>query len=763
MTNWIGKGVPKLDAPPKAAGEARYVQDYDLPGMLHAKILRTDRVHARIKSIDTSAAKKLPGVHAVITAADIENVPFGHGRDNTPLKGDTVTCIRDEIAAVAADTVEIAAEAVKLIRVEYEDLPEIFTVADALADGAPVMFDDCPDNIRFKYDYHHGDLQAGIDASDVIVESTFDLQFVTHCCMGVSGIIADFSVTGDLTVISQTQVPFSYRRDLGTIVGVVPERIRVIQPVIGGGFGSKLDIYPYEPVCVWLARKTRRPVRLVFTREEEFIASPTRQPTTFFLRSGATKDGTLTFREARMLHDNGGRTSWGATTPFVIMQSISSLYRVEHVSYKTLVVYTNNPYSGSFRGYGNPQATFGLEQHMDMLADKLGMDPLAFRLKNAQEPGETTGQGMELVTCGLAECLEKGAELSGYSAARLANADQSPEAKVRRGIGMASMVHVGGGAKIYRSDGCGTIIKLDDFGVATVLTGSSEIGQGSETVIAQMVATELGLDMGDVRVVNNDTQVTPWDVGVHASRTTFVAGNSARGAAIKAREKILAEAAARLDTGDQNLALADGAIVDADSGEVVSPLARFIRSLHFSTKNDIVITNHYYEPTSVAQDSEFKGNVSASYAFATHVAEVEVDMETGMVRVTKLVAVHDVGKVINPLLIDGQVHGGVSLGLGYCLSEDLKVQAGEVMNPNFTNYHIMTAPEMPEIVTHYVETDDPFGPYGAKGIGEAPAICVAPAVANAIHNATGLRLTALPFTPERVLFALKADHSDQPK
>lgn len=760
MTNWIGKGVPKVDAPPKAAGEVRYVQDYELPGMLHAKILRTDRVHARIKSIDISAAEALPGVRAVITAADIENVPFGHGRDNTPLKGDTVTCIRDELAAVAADTVEIAAEAVKLIRVEYEDLPTLFSVAEALADGAPVMFPDCPDNIRFKYDYHHGDLQAGIDAADVIVENTFDLHYVTHCCLGVSGIIADFGVGGNLTLISQTQVPFSYRRDLGVIVGVAPEKIRVIQPVIGGGFGSKLDIYPYEPICVFLARKTNRPVRLVFTREEEFIASPTRQPTEFFLRTGAKKDGTLTFREARMLHDNGGRTSWGATTPFVIMQTISSLYRVPNVSYETLVVYTNNPYSGSFRGYGNPQATFGVEQHMDMLADELGMDPVAFRLKNTQEAGETTGQGMELITCGLKECLEKSAELSRFSEQRKANAAQPKETTLRRGIGMASMVHVGGGAKIYRSDGCGTIIKLDDFGKATVLTGSSEIGQGSETVITQIVATELGLQIEDIRVVNNDTEVTPWDVGVHASRTTFVAGNSARGAAIKAREKIFAEAAVLLETGDKRLALTDGAIVDADSGEVISPLARFIRSLHFSAKNDLIITNHYYEPGSVKQDREFKGNVSPTYAFGTHVAEVEVDTETGMVRVVKIVAVHDVGKVINPLLIEGQVHGGISLGLGYCLSEDLKIQAGVVQNPNFTNYHIMTAPEMPEIVTHYVETDDPFGPYGAKGIGEAPAICVAPAVANAIQNATGKRLTALPFTPEKVLFALKATAGD---
>ncbi len=760
MSNWIGKGVPKLDAPQKAAGEARYVQDHELPGMLHAKILRAQRVHARIRSIDTSAARALPGVRAVITAADIQNVPFGHGRDNTPLKGEKVTCERDEVAAVAADTEQIARQAVELIRVEYEDLPALFSVADALSEGAPVIHPDCPDNIRFKYDYGHGDLQEGIDAADVIVESTFTLHHVTHCCLGVSGIIASFDVQGNLELISQTQVPFSYRRDLGAIVGVPPEKIRVIQPVIGGGFGSKLDIYPFEPICVWLARHTGRPVRLVFSREEEFIASPTRQPTEFFLRTGAKRDGTLTFREARMLHDNGGRTSWGATTPFVIMQTISSLYRVPHCRYETLVVYTNNPYAGSFRGYGNPQATFGVEQHMDMLADELSLDPLELRLRNAQEPGEVTGQGMVFSTCGLAECLEKSAQLTDYSARRREYAAQPADLKVRKGIGMASMLHVGGGAKIYRSDGCGTIVQLDDFAKATVLTGSSEIGQGSETVIAQIVASELGLDVGDVKVINNDTAVTPWDVGVHASRTTFVAGNSARGAAIKAREKLLAEAAELLQTGERRLALADGAVVDADTGEALSPLGKLIRSLHFSTKNDVIITSHYYEPSSVMQDRQFKGNVSPTYAFGTHVAEVEVDTETGMVRVTRLVAVHDVGKVINPLLIDGQVHGGIALGLGYCLSEELKIHEGRVQNPSFTDYHIMTAPEMPRVDIHYVETEDPAGPYGAKGIGEAPAICVAPAVANAVHNATSTRFFSLPMTPQRVLSTLKAQEGE---
>lgn len=455
-----------------------------------------------------------------------------------------------------------------------------------------------------------------------------------------------------------------------------------------------------------------------------------------------------------MIHDNGGYTSWGATTPFVIMQTISSLYRVPHVVYDTDVIYTNNPYSGSFRGYGNPQATFGVETHMDKLAEALGQDPLAFRVRNAQEPGETTGQGMVFSTCGLKECLEIAASRSGFAEKRAAWADQG-EARVRKGIGMASMVHVGGGAKIYRSDGCGTILSIDDYAHVGVISGASDIGQGAETVIAQIVATELGLDIGQIHVTLTDTAVKPWDVGVHASRTTFVAGNAARMAAAKAREKLLAEAAEILGRPAGELGLSGGQVVEAASRAPLLALDKLLRTIHFARKNEVVITSAYYEPPSEAQDREFKGNVSPTYAFATQVAEVTVDTETGLVTVDRITAVHDVGKVINPLLIQGQVHGGVALGLGYCLSEELQVHEGRVLNPNFADYKMMTAPQMPPIVTHFVETEDAEGPYGAKGIGEAPAICVAPAVANAVYLATGKRFTRLPMSPERVLLGLR--------
>jgi xanthine dehydrogenase molybdenum-binding subunit len=744
----IGRRVPKIDAPERVTGRAVYIHDLALPRMLHAAILRTDRVHAKIVSIDTGAAERLPGVKAVITAKDIENVPFGFGKDNTPLKGDRVRCIRDEIAAVAADTEEIARDACRLIRVTYEDLPPILTPAEALRDGAPLIHEEKGTNTPFTWDYAQGDVETGERESDVVVEETYRLPFMTHCCLGTSGIAASFDARGDLTLWSVTQVPFLYARDMAAIVGLPPERVRVIQVTIGGGFGSKLDIYPYEPVAVHLARRTGRPVKLVFDRTEEFVSSPTRQPTEIRIRAGAKRDGTFTFRDVDFVHDNGGYTSWGATTPFVMMQSFSSLYRVPHVRMRGRVVYTNNPYSGSMRGYGNLQATFAVESAVDLLAAKLGLDPLEIRLRNAQEAGETTGQGLVFRTCGLRECLTTAAGRSGWKEKRGTTETGRPH--VRRGIGMASMLHVGGGAKIYRSDGCGTILTIDDFCRVTLLTGSSEIGQGSETVLAMIAAEELGLPLAAVTVVNNDTRITPWDVGVHASRTTFIAGNSVRLAAAKAREKLLGAASARLKVPAAELDIRRSTVVRASDGEALEDLGKIIRGLHFAKRSEVVVTEHYYEPPSVMQDREFKGDVSASYAFGTQVAEVEVDLGTGVVRVLRMTAVHDIGRVLNRMGAEGQVEGGLVMGLGYALSEELKVEGGRVLNPGFRDYKLQTAPEVPPFDVTFVETMDPEGPYGAKGIGEAPAICTAAAVANAVRHATGGRFTALPLTPERV-------------
>ncbi|MDH4188681.1 MAG: molybdopterin-dependent oxidoreductase [Betaproteobacteria bacterium] len=752
----IGKRIAKMDAPDKASGKTRYIQDLELPGALHAKILRSTEVHARIVSIDTRAAKALPGVHAVITAADVPwQRPIGVGKDHLPLKTDCVRSLRDEVAAVAADSEAIAEAALKLIKVTYAPLPLLVNTSDAAAPGAALLHEGRAGNVAMTFDYAQGDVVKGEAESDLVIEDVFRLHYVTHCCMGVSGVIAEFDPGGNLLLYSNTQVPFLHKREFAELLGIDPGRIRIIQPPIGGGFGSKLDIYPFEPIAIFLAKITRRPVKLVFTREEEFVASPTRQPVLLKLRSGCRKDGTLTFRTVDTVHDNGAYTSWGATTPFVMMQTISSLYRVPHCKYQTKAIYTNNPYAGSFRGYGNLQATFAVEAHMDKLAEALGIDGLSFRLKNAQDPGEVTPQGMHFKSCGFKECLSTAAARSDFlrrqAEYRARWTDPNP---VKRGIGMASMLHVGGGAKIYPSDGCGTILKLDDFAHVTLITGASEIGQGSETVLSQLVCEELGLPMSAVTVINNDTDITPWDVGVHASRTTFIAGNSAIGAARKAKAKMLAAAAAKTGIAQDALELSGGCIVKKDSGERLFELGKFLRGLHFSELAELVMTTHYYEPPSKHQDKDFHGDVSAAYAWATQVCEVEVDTETGIVRLLKVTGAHDVGRVLNRLGIEGQIEGGIVMGQGYAITENLMVEAGVVRNPNFRDYKLITAPEIPEMDISFIETMDGEGPQGAKGVGEAPAICIAAAVANAIYNATGVRLYALPFSPENVYRAL---------
>ena len=752
----IGKRVPKPDGPDKAVGRTRYVNDMELPRMLIGKIMRTDRVHAKILRLDTSKAAALPGVHAVITAADTPEIGIGVNKDNPPLKGGKVRCIRDEIAAVAADSEEICDRAISLIEVDYEDLPAVFDCTEALREDAPLIHDDKPGNVGLSYEFKHGDIAAGEAEADFILEEDYRLHYVTHCCMGTSAVLADFDTDGKLTIYSQTQYPYNFKMDLAPTLGIHPGDVRVIQPPVGGAFGSKLDVYPYEPICVFLARKTRRPVKLVFSREEEFIASPTRQPVEARIRSGVRKDGTLTFREVRCLLNNGGYTSWGATIPYVMMRTFGGHFRVPNVHVTSTAVYTNNPFAGSFRGYGNVQSCYVVDTTMDKLAELVGMDPIAFRLKNAQAPGEITPNGSLLSDCALADCIEIAAEQTDFLARHAANAAmRDAPGRIKRGIGIATAFHNAGGAKIHRSDGCGTILKLDDYARATLITGASEIGQGIDAVLCQVVSEELGIPTSDVTIVAHDSALGPWDVGVHASRTTFIAGNSARRAAVKAREQILDAAAREANVGPEMLDLRAGHVVQAEDGVAVVKLDRLLRTMHFAGADaELVMTTDYYEPPSEPEDADHKGDMSAAYAHAAYVAEIEVDTWTGGVRIEKITVAQDVGRVINALGLEGQIEGGIAMGIGFGLSEDLVIENGIVMNPSFRDYKLVTAPEMPEVEFHFIEKDNANGPYGAKGISELPTIVTAPAIANAVYNAIGIRFDNPPMTPEKIVRAL---------
>ncbi|NIO05979.1 MAG: molybdopterin-dependent oxidoreductase [Proteobacteria bacterium] len=764
----VGKRIPKIDAQDKVTGRSVYIQDLKVPGMLFGKILRSKYPHARIVHIDTSRARKLLGVRAVITAEDIPAVRFGFMKDQTALKAAKVRSYRDEVAAVAAIDPEIAEEALDLIEVEYESLPAVFDPEEAMREDAPLIHEENKTNIlKLPWKLVAGDVEEARKKSAFVVEDRFKTTWVTHCCLGTDGVIADFDLRNNLTMYRNTQIPSLAQKDFNDALqamGLKASKSRVIQPTIGGGFGSKLDTYAFEYIAILLAYVTRRPVKILNTREEEFRYTSTRQPAIIDIAQGCGRNGKLTFRNVLMILDNGAYTSWGATTPSVMMMPISSLYRVPNVFYEAKCVYTNNTWSQAMRGYGNPQATFAIDSNLDQLAHEAGFDPMEFRLINANEPGEVTPQRFKITTCGLEACIKEVGKKLGWEKRKKSKKTGA------RGFGMASLIHVGGGARVYKSDGCGTIIKIDDFGTVNVFTGATDIGQGAETVIAQMVAEEIGVLPEDVNIIDNDTDVCPWDVGVHASRTTFVAGNSAVMAARKVKEQIFEIAAGyvdrwkdkegnkhetRLDEDPQNLVIRDRIVYSTREPEKKVDLGKILRGAHYSKGGTMIMAEYFYDPDNENLDREFKGNLSMTYAYGTHGVEVEVDKETGKVKIIRYIAAHDVGRAINPMLLEGQIYGAAAMGTGYALTERLILEKGEVMNANFRDYKLLTAKDVIPVEPIIIETIDQDGPYGAKGIGEPGCVPTAPAIANAIYDAIGVRIKDLPITPEKIVKALR--------
>ncbi len=758
----VGKRIPKLDAEEKVTGRAVYIHDLKVPGMLHGKILYSPHAHAKILKIDTSRAERLPGVKAVLTGYNTPPIKFGFYKDNVPLKAGKVRSLRDEVAAVAATSPDIAQEAIDLIKVEYEILPAVFDPEEALKGDAPLIHDEHvggkekrPTNVlNLPWRLSAGDVEEARKHSAFVAEDRYKVTWVSHCCMGTSGCLAQFDLKNNLTMYSITQIPSLAQKDFSealAAMGLQGKKARVIKTMIAGGFGSKLDTYAFEYIAILLAHNTRKPVKIIFTREEEFFATSPRQPAIIDIAQGCTQDGRLTFRDIRMILDNGAYTSWGATTPSVMMMPISSLYKVPNVRYVAKCVYTNNTYSQAMRGYGNPQATFAIDSQIDTLAEMAGIDPLDFRLRNANTPDEITPQGFKITTCGLRECIDAVAQKLDWR--------QNRGRTDGRGLGMASMIHVGGGARVYKSDGCGTTIKIDDFGTVTVVTGATDMGQGSDTVIAQIVAEELGIRVEDVIVVHTDTDICPWDVGAHASRTTFVAGNSALGATRKIKQQLFEAAAPALGEDPENLDIRNHTILSRKDPEKKIPLGKVLRSAHYSSQGKMIMADYFYDPPNENLDREFKGNMSVTYAYGTHGVEVEVDKETGQVKILKYIAAHDVGRAINPMLLEGQVYGGATMGIGYALTERLVSNNGRVVNPNFLDYKMLTAKDVPNIEPVVVETNDPYGPFGAKGIGEPGLVPTAPAIANAIYDAVGVRIKELPITPEKIVAALKTKKS----
>ncbi len=786
----VGKNVPRTAEIDKVTGRAVYIDEYKRPGMLYGKILYSQYAHARIKSINTEKAKKLPGVRAVITGYDIPDVRVGFLGDQTVLKRDVVRQFRDEVAAVAAITPEIAEEALRLIEVEYEQLPAIFDPIEAMkpdaqlvhetdARGRPLRSNILP----LPWKFSAGDVDKAREESVFVVKHDVTTPWINQCCMGTSGCVAEFDGNNNLTYCAQTNVIFGAKQRIAAYlrnIGLKGKKIRIFNPVVGGSFGTKLDTDIYEFICIQLALKTRKPVKIRFTREEEFAALPPRQISRFSIEQGCDREGKLTFRKVDAILDNGAYTSWGATTPSVMMLPISSMYRVPNVAFQATCVYTNNIYSQAMRGYGNPQAAFAVETSMDLLAQKAGIDPAEFRLINRNHPGDITPMGLKITTCPLEECITTVKNKIGW--------DEKRGKGNGRGVGMASLIHVAGGARVYLSDGTGIRIKVNEDGEVDVLSGSTDQGQGSPTVIAQIIAEATGFRPEDVNIVFGDTALGLWDAGTHASRHTFVAGNAAVRAGEMVKRQILELAVqyipklvkrtlkqqkkknpefvppeldyALIDSPDKlelkNRMIYPGTAPDhpyfkMEVGKVLTA------GLHVGTgESKAVAAEVFWDPPTQMLNAEMKGNYSCTYAFGAAGVEVEVDRKTGEVKILKLVSAHDVGRAINPVLVKGQIYGAAYIGVGYGLTERVQVVDGKVVNANFRDYKILTANDNIPVEAVIIEDPDPAGPYGAKGIGEPGLVPTAPAIANAVYDAVGVWIRDLPITPERVLAALKA-------
>jgi xanthine dehydrogenase molybdenum-binding subunit len=745
----IGKRVRKYDSLEKVTGRAQFLLDLKLPGMLYGKILRSRFAHAKILKIDTTKAEALEGVFAVITAKDTPKIKFGFMKDNLPIKDEFVLSYRDEIAAVAAIDEATAEKALELIEAEYERLPAVFDPIDAMKSGSPQLHREAENNIaQIPFSFRAGKPEAMFERGDaVVIENTFRLHFMTHTALGMMGALASYEPNGNLTMWANTQAPFMYQREIADALGIPGERVRVVQPFIGGAFGRGMDLYPVDVIAALLSMKTGRPVKIHYSREEDLSFSPTRQPALIKIKTAADRAGKLLARKVEVFLDIGAYVSWGAFDARVMMATTSGQYRIDNIQFDAWPVYTNNPSSGTMRGAGNPQINFAIECQMDILAEKLGIDPLELRLRNANQPGDVTAQGMRITTCAMEDTLRLAARKIGW---------KGPHREGRRrGIGFSTLFHVAGGARVYKSDGCGAMIKIDDFGKVTILVGTSEIGTGSDTAITQIVAEELGVPLSKIELINKDTSLKPWDVGIHASRATFIGGNAALLAAIDAKKQLLRLAATELNVDPLDLDIKNGEIFSlSDERMERIDYAKILRRAHFREGGKMILASAFYDPpTEMSDPDTMLGNISMTYAFGTQAALVEVDDETGKVEVLKIVAIHDAGRILNPMGAEGQIEGGVVMSLGYALMEQLILDEGMVVNSSFADYKLITTLEVPEIEVEFVGNPDPAGPFGAKGLGEHGCIPTCAAIANAIFDATGKRLFELPLTPDKVLAA----------
>src|SRR5579885_3573578 len=776
----IGTPRPKVDAYSKVTGRALYADDIMLPRMLYGRLVRSPHPHARILSIDTHKALELPGVIAIITGEDL---PQKYGilpssQDEYALAIDKVRYVGDPVVAIAALDPDILDEAVKLIQVEYEVLPALMSIDEALAHPEVKINDEARiGNIHKAVSYEFGGVEAGFAEADYIREDWLYYEGNNHAPIEAHACVANWEpnpsdpVGGKLTLWSSTQTPHYVHRELSKVLGIPQSHIRVIAPNVGGGFGGKSDPFSHEICAAELSRRTGRPVKITCTREEVFLIHRGRHPVKMWIKTGVKRDGTLTAMHFRSFLDGGAYGSYGIATTYYTGALQTVTYKLPAYKFEGMRLFTNKPPCGPKRGHGTTQPRYAVEVHMDKIAHDLGIDPVELRRRNVVEPYSRTINGLRITSCALTECLDQVVERSNWNefqAAKQAEAKQSDQnghaantetSSIRRGMGLAASTYIcGAGKPIYWNDmpHSAVQIRLDRGGGVTVYCGSTDIGQGSTSILAYIVAEELGIQPGRIHLETADTTLTPVDLGSYSSRVTFMAGNAAIAAARKLKEQLFAVAADYLHVPIEQLEAANDVIYNEDDPGVSMPFENAVQ-LAEARFGALVSSGSYAPPEGIHGDYKGAGvGPSPAYSYSTCVAQVAVDVETGELTVEKLWLAHDIGQAINPLLAAGQVEGGGYMGFGEAVMEQQIFRKGRHKIPSLLDYKLPTTLDTPEIETILIEIPDREGPFGGKEAGQGPLNPVIPAIANAVYDATGARIDEVPITPDKVLKALKA-------
>lgn len=759
--NIVGKRIPLVDALKKTTGEGLYTDDIKLPGMLVGKILRSQYSHARVKSIDVSKAEALDGVYAVVTGHErgAQNrfgvLPISKDEISMPKPGATgrdgkVLYIGDCVAAVAAINEEVALEALKLLKVDWKQLEPIVRPQNSLKETEdPIQSDTLNGtNIHKAVEQHFGDVPATLKASTHSVTQDFDFVGVTHAFTEPIASIAHYDADGRLTVWSAQQVPHYLHRALTEVMEMPMHRIRVIRPMVGGGFGGKSDPFPHEMIAALLSRKCRRPVKILFDREEVFYNNHGRHPTKTHISVAADESGKLTAVDLDAMIDGGAWGSFGVVTTYYNGVLSMGPYKLPNFKYAGRRVYTNKAPCGAMRGHGAVNSRYAFEVVLDMLAEETQIDPCDFRLQNLLSDNTETINGFRITSNGTRECIERARERSEWD-------KKHGKLPYGEGIGVACGFYISGSAhRIHFNElPQSTVhIKIDMDGGITVHCLAAEIGQGSDTMLAQCVAEPLGVRLDRIRVFSSDSDADPIDLGSYSSRVTFMAGNAAVQAAEKIREKLVNAAARITGYPSQGFVLENEKLIYAPQPQISLSFDEVLTEA--LAKNGALIAKGIYQsPPPIGARGRFKGwraGLSPTYSFQAYIAQVSVDPDTFETRVKKVWAAHDCGKALNPLAVEGQIEGCIHMGLGQVLSEEMPYLKGAIQGPNFLDYRTLTPMQMPEVDVIIVESNDPEGPFGAKEAGEGPLLPILPAVANAIYDAVGVRMFSLPITPDKL-------------